>query len=184
MWNNISKYYSPWIDVLTFSLMVGMIGYVFFSYSKLPVEIPIHFNLAGEADGWGHKGTLFGLIVLHIHAVLLCFVLNYFLVIRSDDSADSLQLLNIPFIKKEELTMEQIRMVKKTTAKMMAFTNLGLSLMFGVIYYHIIQTGLYNENGIGFGVEYVLILMLVMLIYYTWKIYRDVKAVHSGTDRE
>ena len=175
MWRNIQKYYPPALDLLTFSIMFGLIIYVLLSYSKLPTEIPIHFNMAGEADGWGHKGTLFGLILLNFHTVLLCFVLNYFLIIRSENNVDSLQLLNIPFLKKEELTEEQIYVVKQNSARMLAVANLVISLMFAMIYYDIIQTGLGKQTGLGFGVEIMIILIFVPFIYYIWKIYRDLK---------
>ena len=175
MWRNIQKYYPPALDLLTFSMMFGMIIYVFFSYGKLPPEIPIHFNIAGQADGWGHKGALFGLILLNFHTVLLCFVLNYFLIIRSENKADSLQFMNIPFLKKEELTEGEIHTVKQHTARMLAVSNLVISLLFASIYYDIIQNGLGKENGLGFGVEIMIILIFVPFVYYFWKIYHDLK---------
>ncbi|GGN56079.1 MULTISPECIES: DUF1648 domain-containing protein [Oceanobacillus] len=174
MWRNIRQYYSPVLDLLTFIVMFSMITYVSISYSKLPTEIPIHFNMAGEADGWGHKGTLFGLILLNFHTVLLCFVLNYYLIIRSD-KADSLQFMNIPFLKKEELTEGEIHTVKRNTARMLAVSNLAISLTFASVYYDIIQNGLGKENGLGFGVEVMIILVFFPFIYYTLKIYRNLK---------
>lgn len=56
MWRNIRRYYSPWIDVLTFGIMTGVFLYAILSFQSLPAEIPTHFNLAGEADGWGIRG--------------------------------------------------------------------------------------------------------------------------------
>lgn len=41
-------------------------------WSKLPATIPIHFNLAGKADGWGSKATILVLpgIALFIYATM------------------------------------------------------------------------------------------------------------------
>jgi|APTNR8051073442_1049403.scaffolds.fasta_scaffold00661_7 uncharacterized membrane protein len=41
-------------------------------WSKLPANIPIHFNLAGKADGWGSKATILVLpgIALFIYATM------------------------------------------------------------------------------------------------------------------
>lgn len=175
MREKIQRYYPPWLDLLTFSLMFGMFMYVFIFYSRLPTEIPIHFNMTGEADGWGHKGTIFGLMLIHFHAVVLCFVLNYFLIIRSDDTVDSLYLINIPFIKKDELHTKQIRFVKVNAARMLATTNLTISLLFAVMYYSMVQTGLGNQVGLGVVFNLSLMLVFVPAIYYTWKIYKEVK---------
>jgi len=175
MWRNIRNYYSPWLDVLTFAVMIGAFLYVIFYFGALPSEIPTHFNMAGEADGWGSKGMLIGLLVVNFFAVLFCFILNYFLIIRSDDTTDSLDFINIPFIKKEELTLGQIHLVKKNAARMMAVMNLMMSVLFGMIYYAVVQGGLGKESGLGSGIGIMIILILLPLIYFTWKAYQDVK---------
>lgn len=182
MWQNIQKYYPPLIDILTFAIMFFMIIYVVFYYGKLPDEIPTHFNVSGEADAWGSKGALIGLIVLNFHAVFLCFVINYFLVIKTENTTDSLQLVNIPFVKKEKLTEAQIYLVKRHTARLLAFTNLFISLTFASIYYSMIQNGLGNQSGLTSSFNLFLVLIFAPAVYYTWKIYQDVKMGQSGTD--
>ncbi|WLV23711.1 DUF1648 domain-containing protein [Aciduricibacillus chroicocephali] len=37
---------------------------LFIIWREVPDKIPIHFNIAGEADGWGGKGSLFILILI------------------------------------------------------------------------------------------------------------------------
>ena len=175
MWKNTRKYYSPWLDVITFSIMIGAFLYVVICFGSLPAEIPIHFNGAGEADGWGNKGSIIGLMVVNFHAVMLCIILNYFLIIRSEDTMDSLQFINIPFIKKEELTLDQIYLVKKNAARMIAVMNLMMSVLFGMIYYDIVQNGLDKESRLGSGIGIMIILILFPIIYYTWKTYQDIK---------
>ncbi|MBN6206536.1 DUF1648 domain-containing protein [Ralstonia pickettii] len=175
MWRNIHKYYSPWIDMLTFGMLIGSFLYVIFSFGSLPAEIPVHFNLAGEADRWGNKGALIGLMVLHFYTVMICFLLNYFLIIRSGDTTDSLQFINIPFIKKDELTVEQIQIVKRNTARMLAGINLLVSILFAVIYDEMIQKGLGENSVLSSAVGIIIIAVFLPIIYYSWKIYTDIK---------
>lgn len=175
MWRNIHKYYSPWIDILTFGIIIGSFLYVIFSFGSLPSEIPVHFNLAGEADRWGNKGALFGLMALHFYTVMICFLLNYFLIIRSDDTPDSLQLINIPFIKKEELTVEEIQIVKKNTARMLTVVNLLVSILFAVIYDEMVQKGLGENSVLSSAVGIIIIAVFFPIIYYSWKMYADIK---------
>ena len=179
MWGNIQKYYSPIIDVLTFGIMIVMIAYVIIHFGKLPDEIPTHFTLSGEADGWSSKGILIGLIVINFHALVLCFVINYFLVVKSENTKDSLQLINIPFVKKEQLTEEQIYLVKQNMAKMLATLNLCLSLLFASIYHAMIQNGLGNQMGLGSSFNVLLILVFIPIFYYSWKAYHVAKTSHS-----
>jgi uncharacterized membrane protein len=46
------------IEVLALVAVVVLVAVPVLNYSSLPGEIPQHFNLRGEADGWGDKSTL------------------------------------------------------------------------------------------------------------------------------
>lgn len=46
------------INFLSLLIIIGTIVYVILVYPGLPEEIPIHFNLLGEADSWGGKATI------------------------------------------------------------------------------------------------------------------------------
>jgi len=46
------------LDCLTILCLIVSIAYIFLEWNQLPEEIPIHFNLAGEPDGWGAKSFL------------------------------------------------------------------------------------------------------------------------------
>lgn len=45
-------------------LLLGSTIFVLVMWSQVPDQIPIHFNFKGEADAYGGKGALIGLIVL------------------------------------------------------------------------------------------------------------------------
>ncbi|MHA6252869.1 DUF1648 domain-containing protein [Oceanobacillus sp. CAU 1775] len=175
MREKIQRYYPPGVDVLTFAIMVGMIAYCLFYFGRLPDEIPIHFNMAGEADDWGGKNAIFAMILINIHVVVLCFVLNYFLIIKPEDKKESLAYVNIPFINKDKLTKEQVFLVKRNGARALAVTNLMISVLFATLYYSIVQAGLGNPTDIGTTVGVLLVLVLAPSFYYVRKTYTDVK---------
>ncbi len=61
-------------QVLEFISLLAMIGLVILSiyfYNQLPEEIPNHFNVHGEADGYGHKGSIFMLPVIGLLILIL-----------------------------------------------------------------------------------------------------------------
>ena len=51
---------------LSIAAILFSIGYFAFQWSSLPVKMPIHFNAQGEADGYGSKYVLFGLVIIPI----------------------------------------------------------------------------------------------------------------------
>lgn len=46
-----------WVFVLV--LIALPFAYALYLYPSLPAQIPIHFNIKGEADGWGAKESIF-----------------------------------------------------------------------------------------------------------------------------
>ncbi|WP_314181689.1 SdpI family protein [Abiotrophia defectiva] len=80
-------------------LLPSLVGYVF--WNQLPEEIPTHFNLLGQADGYNHKmSAIFGLPTL----MLLMHWLLPFIMIKDPKSSNissKIQLLIywiIPFV--------------------------------------------------------------------------------------
>lgn len=47
------------LDVLSWTLLLTLWVIVLISYYTLPERIPIHFNFAGEVDGWSEKQMIF-----------------------------------------------------------------------------------------------------------------------------
>lgn len=50
-----------WWESIPLGLLVATFLLIRFYYPQLPTRIPIHFNLSGVADGWGSRGSLYGL---------------------------------------------------------------------------------------------------------------------------
>ena len=175
MWKKIKTCYPPIIDAATFLILLLTIIYVSIYFGQLPDEIPRHFNLAGEPDGWSGKGMLIGFLIIYLHTLLLLFVLNYFLIIRSDNPRGGLQFVNIPTVNFDELTDRQIEKVRSIAARMLAMMNLLISIMFASIHIGIVRTALGSKDGIGWGTELILVCLIATLVYYTWKIIREAK---------
>lgn len=60
---------------MTLFLFIGTLIYVWIVYPQLPDSIPTHFNLQGNADSWGQKGS----ILIVPLTMLPCMALLYFL---------------------------------------------------------------------------------------------------------
>lgn len=66
------------LNSATFILFVGSIIYTILIYPSLPEEIPINFNLEGEADGWGSKATIFMFPLIIGPTLLMIYLLSRF----------------------------------------------------------------------------------------------------------
>ena len=63
-----------WLSVLA---LLGTIVLSFYYFDLLPEKVPTHFNLHGEADGWGSKNTLIiPFPIIKLTTYLLLFFLN------------------------------------------------------------------------------------------------------------
>ncbi len=62
--------------ILSPVLLLGSIAYILILWHKLPEEIPTHYNMAGEIDGYGGRGTLLLMpiigVVMDLTMALVC----------------------------------------------------------------------------------------------------------------
>lgn len=66
------------LEVIAAVCLIGMWGVVLLSWPELPDTIPVHFNAAGEPDGWGSKITLFFLPAIGTFLFAVLTVLSRF----------------------------------------------------------------------------------------------------------
>tara|TARA_R100000935_G_scaffold1439_1_gene4563 strand:- start:122016 stop:122447 length:432 start_codon:yes stop_codon:yes gene_type:complete len=64
------------LRVIIIALILLSFLFPAFYYTQLPEEIPIHFNAAGEADGFGKKSTIWLLPILNIVNLLVVFAIT------------------------------------------------------------------------------------------------------------
>jgi|SRR5690625_27769 len=63
---------SEWIwDIIGFSVYIGMIVLLIVVWSKLPDQVPAHYNAAGEVDRWGSKWELMILPLMGLFTTML-----------------------------------------------------------------------------------------------------------------
>ncbi|MFA9560451.1 DUF1648 domain-containing protein [Evansella sp. AB-rgal1] len=175
MWKKISQYYSPIVDIVTFSIYVYSLIYIIYFYGQLPDQIPNHFNLAGEVTSTSGKPMLVGLFILYSSMLMTMFSLNYFLLMKPDPSREMLNYINVPFIKKDKVTDSQLPIIQAFSARLFAYMTLFLSLLFGMLITGMIQVGLGEKEGLGYSVMVVVILVVILPIVYMWFMYRALK---------
>jgi uncharacterized membrane protein len=128
----MSKGLATTIDALSALFAAAAAGIVGASWTALPERIPTHFNLRGEPDGWGGKGTL--LFVAVICAGLFAAL---------SAAPHYPNLINVPGERTEykiRVSIDMLRALKLVTMAMMTWIvwgmthqqGLGLS-MFGFI---------------------------------------------------
>jgi uncharacterized membrane protein len=52
------RYVSPWVEVLLAAVLLMLVALTVWQYPNLPGRIPIHWNAAGQADGWAPRSPL------------------------------------------------------------------------------------------------------------------------------
>lgn len=76
---NIPKTKSEWVfDVIGYSFYIGSIILLMIVWTKLPEEVPAHFNALGEVDRWGSKWELVILPTVGIFMLLFMQVFEKF----------------------------------------------------------------------------------------------------------
>lgn len=56
MEKTVFEIFFDWLGILSFA---AIMIYLLIQWSSIPSTVPIHFNVSGEADGWGPKWMLF-----------------------------------------------------------------------------------------------------------------------------
>lgn len=122
------------IEFIGFSFLVVMIGLPLIFSGSLPERIPIHFNLAGQPDGYGSKSTLMllpaiGAIIYIGMTILEAFPHTY----------------NFPV----EITPENAESQYRMGTRLIRILKTVIVILFSFISYKTIQTGMGNSSGLG-----------------------------------
>ena len=132
----------------------GFTGYAIVGPDPLPVRIPTHFNLAGQADGWGSPGALWMVpVVATVIYLLMSLVARYpssfnfpmrvSRLVRPRLEAIALSMLS--WLKAEVICLFAwiqywtIRIVRQGQGRLSpAFLPLVMVAIFGTIAWHIV----------------------------------------------
>ena len=66
------------IDFLTWVIVIAVCIFTIVEYTHLPKTIPIHFNSAGVADGFGNKSTILTLPIILVFLTILMSLVSKF----------------------------------------------------------------------------------------------------------
>jgi uncharacterized membrane protein len=137
-------------ETISLLLLITNILIIVFSLPKLPDIIPIHFNLAGEANGWGSKNTLWIMFAITIPMyALLTFISGKPELYRSRMSENNME--------------EQLRL----TSKMTRIMKTVVLLIFVMVTVFMVQTaqGKWQEQ-IVWTLPIILTLIFAPTCYY------------------
>jgi len=168
MWEKISRFYPPWLDVIGI-LCLGFIWiYTGARYGLMAEQIPTHFGFSGTPDAWSAKsfGSVFMLLILGTIVWLSMFLTNYFLIIKPEDPR---KYINLPQARKDAMSQEQIEAIRRVVVLGIALINLTVVLMFTVIQYGMVNSALGKQNGLGWGVNVLVGILLIEAAWLTWK---------------
>lgn len=171
---NIRKHYPPALELIPLGLILVSVLYLVFHFGKLPDEIPTHFDITGQPDAWGKKYTLIILLVLQLYLYMQTWLLSYFLVIKPEGK-EALHYINMPFVKKEALTPEQVNHIKRQMARMMIMIHILVQFLFLYLIFGSVQTAYGVWPGLGKGILFFVIILIMAPAYYVGKSYRVAK---------
>lgn len=112
---------TDYIILLLGWILIGChVAYVWLSFTNLPETIPVHFNIRGEADGFGSKNTIWFILAISV----LLYALLAFLVQRVKPWN-----FNYP----TAVTEKNAAKIYALGIRMIVLINLGTALLFLVI---------------------------------------------------
>ncbi len=147
------------LEAAAILMLLALWCIVIFGYLNLPETIPIHFNGAGEPDGYGGKGTL---ILMPAIATVMYFVLT--LVNRNPHS------FNYPVTITEENAEKQYRIA----TRMIRTVKLSVMVLFCAIEWGSYKVAMGQQDGLGrYFILFVLGIIFIPMVFFLFKAFRN-----------
>lgn len=144
--------------VLSFTINIGIWGYLFMEWNSLPSSIPSHFNIAGIPDAWSSKSLILSIPII--------FTLTYIVIII---------LARIPqhFNYVVTITKRNADAQYKIARKMLLCIGLYISIIGFYIPWSSIQVAKGNSDKLSGLVMFALLGGTILtLVYSTYKSYK------------
>lgn len=142
-------------EIIGWAFMLAVWILVIANYSNLPDVIPIHYNIAGEADGFGGKENL---LILPLVATVLFIgmtILNRFP-----------HIFNYPTIITEDNVLQQYT----NMTRIIRYLKFVLVLIFGWIAFRAIQDATGYSEGLGNWFSVLIsVAIFIPLVYFIVK---------------
>jgi len=147
------------LEVLGWVSVVGIWALTLTNYSILPEIIPIHFNGAGKADGFGNKTHIFVLPIISSLLFIGFTILN-----------KSPHIFNYP----SQITKENALRQYTNATRMMRVLKLVIVLLFGLIVFREIQIVNGNANGLGaWFLPFTIGVFIILTLYFLMMSMKD-----------
>ncbi|MBM3498201.1 MAG: DUF1648 domain-containing protein [Armatimonadetes bacterium] len=162
------RFVSPSVEVLLLGGLLVLLGLTVWRYPALPERIPIHWNAAGQADGWTSKSPwpLASLLVMlaFMHGMLLALVVGM-----------GQLRVRLPAQRAEEYREARERYLRVSAQGMNAL-RIGILVMFsGIIWASVFGIERQAEGVAPPGMTMVWIGTAILLLSIVWLIARGVQ---------
>ena len=147
------------LEVLGWVSVVGIWALTLTNYSILPEIIPIHFNGAGKADGFGNKTHIFVLPIISSLLFIGFTILN-----------KRPHIFNYP----SQITKENALRQYTNATRMIRVLKLVIVLLFGLIVFREIQNVNGHANGLGaWFLPFTIGVFLILTLYFLMMSMKD-----------
>jgi uncharacterized membrane protein len=149
----ISRTATDWaIDFIAFAFLAALIAIPVINYASLPETIPVHFNAAGQPDGYGGRGTLWMLPATGLFLYILMTIVEQFP-----------QIYNYPV----EITEENAERQYRNAVRLIRVLKTLIIIIFSFLSFKTIQTATGTASGLGkaFLPVFLLITFGIIIIY-------------------
>jgi len=139
------------LEVLAYLGVFLLVGISVYYYPRLPETIPQHFNIKGEPDGWGGKGSLLIMPIIGVVLFTLLSVLSRFP-----------HVFNYPW----PITETNARSQYAIARQLMSAVKLALVVTFTYITWSMIGAAMGSRTGLGLAIMVVEPPLLFAIIGY------------------
>lgn len=141
------------VEFLALAFMIIIIIMPLIYYDDLPQKIPVHFNSAGEPDGFGSKTTLFLFPAIGLFLYSLLTIISFFP-----------HIFNFPV----KITPQNAEIQYRLANRLLRILKALMLMMFAFISFQTIKTALGSSTGLGriFLPVFLLLTFGVIILYF------------------
>ena len=146
---------SFFLKLISFFILVFTWAFTILNFGNLPEIIPVHYNFAGNPDGFGSK---------HLMWLLNGLMTGMFLILLYLSKRPNSPWLNIP---------QNLKAKPVTTELVVAVLMFLIMLLFGNISCGSVLSGLGKTDGISTATNYILgliFLFIIGMMLYSWRL--------------
>ncbi len=146
-------------------------------WDKLPAVIPVHFGISGAADGWADKSIFQVFLLPFLQAMILALMIFVYYKPQYSNIPSTMWLVALD----EKNKAHAFDLIRTLNAGVL----LLVSVMFTYITYNMNQSAVDKNLSLSTPALLIIIgMMFIWIIYWSLKVYRDIKnAVASQAKR-